>query len=53
MIAITRKEKDVIAEKLPKVHIVRTMKHDSKRKHYFCEETRQVKALLKKMHEGS
>lgn len=42
MVPITRAEKDAVRAKFPKVYIVRTMKHDSKRGHYYCEENRQV-----------
>lgn len=47
MIAITRAERDAILEKYPNTHIVRTMRQDSKRKHYFCTEDRKVMKLLK------
>lgn len=48
MIAITKAEKDVICERFPKVHIVRTMKQKSKRHHYYCEESRGVMNYLRK-----
>lgn len=38
MIAITQKEKEIIAKEFPRVHIARTMKSDSSRHHYFMEE---------------
>lgn len=38
MIAITLSEKNAIREKYPNVHIVRTMKNDSKRHHYYMVE---------------
>lgn len=38
MIAITLREKEIITSEFPRVHIVRTMKSDSKRHHYFMEE---------------
>lgn len=38
MIAITLAEKNAIREKYPNVYIVRTMKHDSKRHHYYMAE---------------
>lgn len=38
MIAITLSEKEAIREKFPRVHIVRTMKSDSKRHHYYMVE---------------
>lgn len=49
MIAISKAEKEVICEKVPNVHIVRTMKQKSKRHHYYCEETKQVKRILSQM----
>lgn len=49
MIAITQKEKEIIAHEFPRVHIVRTMKSDSGRHHYFMEEAggamRRIRAL--------
>lgn len=38
MIAISLAEKNAVREKYPNVHIVRTMKGDSKRHHYYMEE---------------
>lgn len=38
MIAINRKEKDLISARYPDLHFVRTMKGDSKRQHYYMEE---------------
>lgn len=38
MIRITKAEKETIIKKYPRVHIARTMKHDSKRHHYYMEE---------------
>lgn len=38
MIAITLAEKNAICEKYPNVHVVRTMKQDSKRHHYYMVE---------------
>jgi hypothetical protein len=49
MIAISKAEKDVISERFPKVHIVRTMKQKSKRHHYYCEESRGVMNYLRKV----
>lgn len=42
MILINKAEKDAIHERFPNVFIIRTMKHDSKRHHYYCEEDRRV-----------
>lgn len=49
MIAINKKEKEVISKELPYAHIVRTMKQKSKRHHYYCEETSKVMELIKEM----
>lgn len=49
MIAISKEEKDVISERFPNVHIVRTMKQKSKRHHYYCEESKGVLRLLNEM----
>lgn len=49
MIAINKEEKDMISAKFPNVHIVRTMKADSHRHHYYCEEARGVMQLLQQM----
>ena len=38
VIAITPAEKAAVQERFPKVKIVRTMKQDSKRHHYYMEE---------------
>lgn len=38
MIAITISEKEAIRQRFPTVKIVRTMKQDSKRHHYYMEE---------------
>lgn len=49
MIEISRAEKDIISEKCPNAHIVRTMKQHSSRGHYFCEESRKVMRLLREL----
>lgn len=49
MIAINKDEAAMIRERMPKVHIRRTMPQKSKRHHYYCEETRAVKNLLYKL----
>lgn len=38
MIAINAYEKEIITQKYPDVHIVRTMKKDSKRHHFYMAE---------------
>lgn len=45
MIAITLSEKEAIRERFPRVHIVRTMKSDSKRHHYYVEEGAPMRLL--------
>lgn len=52
MIAINAYEKDAIRARFPNVHIVRTMKQDSKRHHYYCEESRGVLSMLRQMRTG-
>ena len=38
MVSITKEEKEKILQVFPNLHITRTMKQDSKRHHYYCEE---------------
>lgn len=47
MIAITADEKKIIHERYPDVHIVRTMKQDSKRHHYYMTEDKKPMKLLR------
>lgn len=49
MISITREEKQAVLERYPNVHIVRTMKQDSKRHHYFMTEEFGPMQIIKKM----
>ncbi len=49
MIAITAEEKKIIHEQYPDVHIVRTMKQDSKRHHYYMTEDKKPMKLLRKL----
>lgn len=49
MIAITKDEKNAIREKYPNVHIVRTMKQDSKRHHYYMVEASSPMRMLNLM----
>ena len=46
MIVITKAEMEVIAERFPNVHIVRTMKQKSNRHRYYCEESKGVIRIL-------
>ena len=47
MIIINRQERDAIMEKFPDISIVRTMRSDSKRGHYYLEERRDVMKFLR------
>ncbi len=47
MIAINQHEREIIGEKFPAVHIVRTMKQKSKRGRYYMEETPAAMRFLK------
>lgn len=49
VIAITLSEKEAIREKFPRVHIVRTMKSDSKRHHYYMVEDGAPMRLLRSL----
>lgn len=49
MIAINKAESQVIRERCPYAHIVRTMKQKSKRHHYYCEESRGVMEVLREL----
>nr|WP_290461560.1 hypothetical protein [Acutalibacter muris] len=49
MIAITAAEKKAIRAKYPNVHIVRTMRQDSKRHHYYMEEAGGAMRMLRSM----
>lgn len=53
MVAISAEEKKIISERFPRVGIVRTMKQDSKRHHYFCEENREAMKFLRNMRKKS
>lgn len=46
MIAISKAEKEVISERFPSIHIVRTARQKSRKHHYYCEETKQVLQYL-------
>ncbi len=49
MISITAEEKNAISAKYPGVHFVRTMRQDSKRHHYYMEESGSAMRMLKAM----
>ena len=52
MISISKKEKEAISERFPRVFITRTMRQDSKRHHYFMEEAPGAMRFLKKLRYG-
>lgn len=47
MVIITKEEKNLIREKFPNVHIVRTMKNRSKRHRYYMEERQEPMKMLR------
>lgn len=49
MIAINKKEAEAVRDCYPNVFVTRTMKHRSKRHHYFCEENKRVVDLIMQM----
>lgn len=49
MVMINKQEKEAIAEHFPFVHIVRTMKGDSSRHHYYMEEAPGAMRMLKRL----
>lgn len=49
MILITREEREAVLEKFPNVHIVRTMKQDSKRHRYYMVEEFGPMKFIKQM----
>ncbi len=49
MVAINKEEKEIIHKRFPEVHIVRTMRQDSKRHRYYCEEYPPAMQLLRKL----
>lgn len=49
MILITRDEKEAVLENFPNVHIVRTMKQDSKRHRYYMVEESGPMRLIRKL----
>lgn len=49
LLAINKAEKKAIAERFPDAHIVRTMKCDSSRGHYYIEETQKIVGYLKEL----
>ena len=49
MVAINAAEKQAISMRFPDVGIVRTMKQDSKRHHYYMVEDRAAMAVLRRL----
>lgn len=49
MIIITSQEREIIAERMPNVHIRRTVKQKSKRHKYYMEENKRAIRLLKEL----
>lgn len=49
MVMINRQEKEAILERYPNTQMVRTMRQDSKRHHYYCVETREIRDFLRTM----
>lgn len=47
MVIITKEEKNLIRERFPNVHIVRTMKNRSKRHRYYMEEKQEPMKMLR------
>lgn len=49
MIAISAQEKKIISERCPRAYIARTMKHDSKRHHYYMTEGGAAMRVLREL----
>lgn len=49
MILINKEESEQIRAKFPYAHIVRTMKQNSKRHRYYCEESPKVTSYLNEL----
>lgn len=46
MVTITKSEKEAVLKRFPKAHIRRTMKRQSNRHHYYCEEASYIMEFL-------
>lgn len=53
LIAISAKEKQIIAETFPMVHIRRTVKQKSNRHRYYMEESRDAMRVLRSLRRSS
>ena len=49
VVIITNQEKEIIAERMPNVHIRRTVRQKSKRHKYYMEENKNAMRLLKEL----
>ena len=49
MVPITKEEKEALLERYPNLSIARTMRGDSQRHHYYCEERPNAMATLKRI----
>lgn len=49
VVPVTKEEKEQLLKKYPDLSVARTMRQDSKRKHYFCEERPGAMAYLQKL----
>lgn len=47
VIAINAEERKIITERLPDIHVRRTVKQKSKRHRYYVEESRDVMRILR------
>lgn len=52
MVPITKEEKNLLKRKYPDLCIARTMRQDSKRKHYYCEERSGAMAYLDRIRQA-
>jgi len=51
MVPITKEEKEVLLRRYPNLSIARTMRGDSSRHHYYCEERAGAMAYLARVRE--
>ena len=49
MVQINKAEKEALLERFPNIHVIRTMKHRSKRHRYYVEESRYVMRFLNRL----
>lgn len=53
LIAISAREKQIIAESCPRVHIHRTVKQKSNRHRYYMEEHKEAMRILKSLRKSA